>query len=184
VVRSQIATLTFAPSFSHNLCFKYPNGSCKPILNIYVSRTFQWYKELFSPMSFNPWNMSLKIPKSIGTLTHKVGVHLGVWGFIPSHFPTLLRAWNVTPELHFWPALLQALALVMSPRWGLQHTLCFSIGTTSKCHFSPRLPGGSPKIGTLPIPKPWMLISFSNKIYIENAREIFYNLLKYYSNDV
>jgi hypothetical protein len=24
------------PSFGHNLCFKYPNGSCEPILNIYV----------------------------------------------------------------------------------------------------------------------------------------------------
>ncbi len=40
-------------SFGHKLCFKYPNGSCKPILNIYVLRTFQWYKELLDPMSFD-----------------------------------------------------------------------------------------------------------------------------------
>ncbi len=175
MVRSQIGTLIVAPSFGHNLCFKYPNGSCKPILNIYVSRNFELYNKLFNPMSFNPWNMSLKIPKSIETLTLKVGVHLGMWGFIPSHFPTLPGAWNVTPRLHSWPAPLQALALVMSPRWGLQHTLCFSTGTTSKCHFSPGLPGGSSKIGTLPIPKPWTFIFFSNKIYIENARAISYS---------
>jgi len=31
MVGSQIGTLTFDPSFGHNLCFKYPNGPCKPI---------------------------------------------------------------------------------------------------------------------------------------------------------
>jgi hypothetical protein len=31
-------------SFGHNLCFKCPNGSCEPILDIYVPRDFQWYK--------------------------------------------------------------------------------------------------------------------------------------------
>jgi hypothetical protein len=40
MVRSQIVNLTFDPSFGHNLCFKCPNGSCKPSLNIYVSRAF------------------------------------------------------------------------------------------------------------------------------------------------
>jgi hypothetical protein len=34
VVGNQIANLTPGPSFGHNLCFKYPNGSCEPILNI------------------------------------------------------------------------------------------------------------------------------------------------------
>jgi hypothetical protein len=38
---SQIGTLTPDPSFGHNLCFKYSNWSCEPILNIYVSRNFQ-----------------------------------------------------------------------------------------------------------------------------------------------
>jgi hypothetical protein len=41
---SQIDNLTPDPYFGHNLCFKYPNGSCEPILDIYVSRSFQWYK--------------------------------------------------------------------------------------------------------------------------------------------
>jgi hypothetical protein len=39
-------------------------------------------------MSFDPYNYPLKIMESIGTLIPKVKVHLGVWGFIPSHFPT------------------------------------------------------------------------------------------------
>jgi len=49
-----IDNLTLDPFFGHNLCFKYPNGSCKPILNIYISRTFQWFKELFKSMSLTP----------------------------------------------------------------------------------------------------------------------------------
>jgi hypothetical protein len=54
VVKSQIGTLTPGPSFGHNLCFKYPNGSCEPILHIYVLRYFQWYNEIFNPMNFDP----------------------------------------------------------------------------------------------------------------------------------
>jgi hypothetical protein len=34
VVESQIANLTPDPSFGDNLCFKYPIGSCEPILDI------------------------------------------------------------------------------------------------------------------------------------------------------
>jgi hypothetical protein len=34
VVKSQTANLTPDPSFGHNLCFRSPNGSCKPILDI------------------------------------------------------------------------------------------------------------------------------------------------------
>jgi hypothetical protein len=40
----------------------------------------------------DPSNRFLKIQESMGTPTPKVGVHLGVWGFIPSHSPTLLGA--------------------------------------------------------------------------------------------
>jgi hypothetical protein len=40
VVGSQISSLTLDPSFGHNLCFKYPNGSSKLILNIYVLSAF------------------------------------------------------------------------------------------------------------------------------------------------
>jgi hypothetical protein len=48
VVGSQIANLTSDPSFGHNLCFKCPNGQCKPILDIYVLIAFQWYKKNLS----------------------------------------------------------------------------------------------------------------------------------------
>ncbi len=81
VVRSQIVNLTSNLSFGHNLCFKCPNGWSKPILNIYVSISFQWYKELFKPLGFHSCNHSLNIWESIGTLTPNMGVHLGVWGF-------------------------------------------------------------------------------------------------------
>jgi len=104
MVRSQIGSLTPDPSFDHNLCFKYPNGTYKPILNIYVTRVFQWYKELFNLMSFDPYNFLLKIQESIRNPAPKVSVHLGVSGFIPSHSPTLPRAWNVILGLQFWPA--------------------------------------------------------------------------------
>jgi hypothetical protein len=120
VVGSQIANLTTGPFFGHNIYFKYPNGSCKPILDINVSRAFQWYKELFNIMNFDPYNYLLKIWESIETPTLKMGAHLGVCGFIPSHSPTLPRAWNVTLEFHFWPAPLQTLALVVNPKLGLR----------------------------------------------------------------
>ncbi len=102
LVWNQIGNLSFGLSFGHTLCFKYPNGSCELILDIYFARTFQWYKELFNPMSFDHDNRPLKIQKSTGTPTPKVGVHLGMWGFIPSHSLTLLGAWNVILRLHFW----------------------------------------------------------------------------------
>jgi hypothetical protein len=66
VIRSQIGNLTPNLSFGHNLCFKYPNGSCKPILDIYVSRDFHWYKEIFNSMSFDPFNRLLKIGNPSG----------------------------------------------------------------------------------------------------------------------
>jgi hypothetical protein len=81
VARNQIAlwllTLLLA------ITYVYSNGSCKPILNICVPRDFQWYKELFNPMSFDLCNRLLKIQKSIKTTFSKVKVHLGVSGSFP-----------------------------------------------------------------------------------------------------
>jgi hypothetical protein len=71
-------------------------------------------------MNFHPCNCPLKIQESIGAPTPKMGAHLGVWGFIPSHFPKLSKACNVILGLHSWLAPVQALALVMSPRLGLR----------------------------------------------------------------
>jgi hypothetical protein len=106
MVGSQIAKLTPNFSFGHNLCFRCPNGSCEPILYIYISISFQWYKKLFNPMGFDPYICPLKIQKSIGTPIPKMGIHLGVWRFIPSHSFALPWAWDVTPRLPFWPATL------------------------------------------------------------------------------
>jgi hypothetical protein len=91
VVTSQISNLTLDLSFGHNLCFKCPNGSHKTILNIYVPRAFQWYKEIFNPMGFGPFNFSLKIQKSTNTPTPKMGAHLVCEGSF-SH--TLLHSWE------------------------------------------------------------------------------------------
>ncbi len=90
MVRNQIGTLTPNPFFGHNLYYKYSNGSCKLNLNIYVSKDFQWYKEIFNPTNFDPWNYFVKIWNFVGIPIPKVGIHLGVCGLIPSHFFTLL----------------------------------------------------------------------------------------------
>jgi hypothetical protein len=92
-------------------------------------------------MSLDPWSRTLKIWESIGTPTPKVWAHLGVWRFIPSHSPTLSRAWNVTLELPSWPTPLHALALVVGPRSGLQQPLCIktSMITHIKLFINPPL---------------------------------------------
>ncbi len=101
VVRNQIDTLTPCLSFDYNLCRKYPNGSCKLILDIHVLKTFQWCKKIFNPMSFDSSNYSLKIWESKGTPTPKVRIHLGVCELIPSHS---LTPWNC--ECDSWVAFL------------------------------------------------------------------------------
>jgi hypothetical protein len=77
VVESQIANLTPDPSFGHNLCFRCPNGSCEPISNMYVPRSFQCYKERLNPMSFNPYHCSLNIRESISNLNSQNGSSFG-----------------------------------------------------------------------------------------------------------
>ncbi len=72
VVGSQIGNLTSNLSFGHNLCFRCPNGQCERILDICVPKYFQWYKEIFKPLSFVPCNCPLKIRESTGTPTPKV----------------------------------------------------------------------------------------------------------------
>jgi hypothetical protein len=59
----------------------------------------------------------------------------------------------------------------------LKYILGLFSGTTSKCHFSP-------KIGTLVVSKLWSFISFSNKVFFYNAKNIFYSLQKDLSNSV
>jgi len=132
VVRSQIANLTLGLSFDHNLCFRCSNGWWELILDIYVPRVFQWYKERFNSLIFDPCNYPLKIWESIGTRTPKMEVHLGVWGFIPSLF-CIFRSMKCDSWAHFWLAPLQALALVTSPRLGMRHLSKPKISIMNHC---------------------------------------------------
>jgi hypothetical protein len=109
VVENQIANLIPGLSFGHNLCLECPNGSCKPTIDMYFPRFFQWYNEHFNPMNFDPYNYFLKIRKFIRTPTPKMRTHLGMWVFILSHSPTLPRAWTVTLELPSSPHLYKPL---------------------------------------------------------------------------
>jgi hypothetical protein len=85
VVGSQTANLTLGHSFGHNLCYRCPNGQCKPILGIYASRAFWWYKERLKERSLTPEIAFWRFESPFRTPTPNMGVHLGVWGFIPSH---------------------------------------------------------------------------------------------------
>jgi len=88
IVGSQTTNLTPGPSFGHNLCFRCPNGRCEPILNIYIPRSFHWYKELLKPFS-------LTLAIALWKFGSRPGLQLpkwnsfGVWRFIPSHLLTL-----------------------------------------------------------------------------------------------
>jgi hypothetical protein len=111
---------TLGLSFGHNLCFRCPNEQCELILDIYASRAFHSYKERHKPLRFDPSNRSVKFWESIGTPSLKVRVALGVWGFTPSHFPTLPGIPDVTPRLPFGPHPCNPFALVASPKLGLR----------------------------------------------------------------
>jgi len=127
MVGSQTGSSTPGPSFGHNLCFRCPNEQCEPILRIYASRAFQWYKERHKTLRFDPCNRSLKFRESTGTSSPKVGVALGVWVFIPSHSLTLsytprsmwcdsrASSW-LNSRTSSWPATLQPLCLGREPK--------------------------------------------------------------------
>ncbi len=122
VVRSQTGSSTSGPSFGHNLCFRCSNELCKPILDIYAPRAFQWYKECHNPLRFDPCNRSLKFRESTGTPSPKVGVAVGVWVFTPAHSLTLSNtpgnmwcdsraSFCLNSQASSWPVLLQCLCL-------------------------------------------------------------------------
>jgi hypothetical protein len=112
---------TPGPSFGHNLYFRCPNEQYDPILDIYASRAFHWYKECHKPLNFDPSNRSLKFRESTGTPSPKVGVALGVWRLSPSHSLAFLGDSDVTPGLPFGSHPCNPFALVASPKLGLRH---------------------------------------------------------------
>jgi hypothetical protein len=97
MIKSQIDILIFSPSFDHNLCYKYSNGSCKPILDIYVSRDFQWHIKLFNPMNFGLCNCFVKIWDSNSQNGSPFG---NVWAH-SLILPCSPKSASVTLELHF-----------------------------------------------------------------------------------
>ncbi len=121
MVESQTSNLTPGSSFGHNLCFRCPNGWCEPILNIYISIAFQWYKKFLKPLGFDPCNHSLNIWESIGTPIPNMRIHLGVWGFSPSHSFALPGHENATPGLDLGPHTCKPFTLLTSPKLRLWH---------------------------------------------------------------
>jgi hypothetical protein len=108
-------------SFYHNLCYKYSNGSCDLILNIYISRsclmvwwTLQsnefWPLKLFSKDSRVHRDSSSQSESPLGS----VWVHSFTFSYILGNV-------NVTFKLHFWSAPFQAFALIANPRLRLRH---------------------------------------------------------------
>ncbi len=102
--------------FWHNLCFRCSNGQCEPILDIYVSIDFQWYKKLFKAIGFDSCNCALKIQESIWDSNSQHG-SVKVHSFALFAF---LGTCDTIPESPSWLATLQPLALVTSPRLGLR----------------------------------------------------------------
>jgi hypothetical protein len=81
-------------------------------------------------MSFDPWNHLFKIQESIMIPTPKVGGHLAVWGFIPSHSPTLLGVWNVMHGIHsYWKNNLKT-----NKKWNIQGLWNETLVLTNKNH--------------------------------------------------
>jgi hypothetical protein len=64
VVESQNANLTPGPSFAHNLGWRCLNNQCKVILDIYVSRPFQWHQQHLNVRCFGPFCRTLNIRES------------------------------------------------------------------------------------------------------------------------
>jgi hypothetical protein len=116
VVGSQTANLTPDFSFGHNLCYKCPNGQCEPILDIYTSIAFQWYKKLFKEMGFDPCNRALKIRESFWDSNSQ---HKSSLGSVRVHSLTLfalLGTSEVTLGSPSWPATLQPPCLGREPK--------------------------------------------------------------------
>jgi hypothetical protein len=137
--------------------FRCLNEQCKPILDIYVLRIFQWYKEHHKPLNFDPWNRSLKFQESIGSPSPKVGVALGVWMFTLSHsltlsyipesmwcdsrasfWPAPLRPICLNSRASFWPATLQPLCFGREPKTRVVtlETMTFVFWSVTSCAIS------------------------------------------------
>ncbi len=115
VVGSQTGNSTPGLSFGHNLCFRCSNEPSEPILDMYVPRALQWYKERHRTLIFDPCNCSLKFWESTGTPSLKWELPWECEGSLPhtpSHFLTLPGVCDVTPGLPLNPQSCNAFALI------------------------------------------------------------------------
>ncbi len=116
LVGSQIANLTPSLSFGHNLCCRCSNRQGEPILDMYSSIAFQWYKELLKAMGFDPCNHALKVRESIWDSNSQHGSSLGS---VRVHSLTLFAlpgACEMTPRCPSWPATFQPPCLGCEPK--------------------------------------------------------------------
>jgi hypothetical protein len=79
MVESWITNLTQDVSFGHNLCFRCPNGSCEPILDIYISIVFQWYKDIIAIKVLIQW--VLTPVNALWRFGSPLGLQLPRWEF-------------------------------------------------------------------------------------------------------
>jgi hypothetical protein len=107
VVGSQTGNLTLGFSFGHNLCLRCSHGQCKPILHIYTSILFHWYKKLVKAIGFDPCNCTLKIRESIWDSNSQHGSSLGSVRVHSLTLFALLGACDVTHGSFSWPVTLQ-----------------------------------------------------------------------------
>jgi len=116
LVGSQTGSSTPDPSFGHNLCFRCPNEQCEPILDIYVPRDFQWYKECHKLLSFDPLK---SVSEVSGVHRDSISQSGSCLGSVRAHSLTL----SYTPGSLWcdsraspWPAPLQPLCLGHEPK--------------------------------------------------------------------
>ncbi len=93
LVGSQTVNLTLNPSFDHNLCLKCPNGSCEPILDIYILSSFQCHRELFNPIDLTPVIALWRFESSSRLQFRKLKLiwECGVHSFTLSHTPRSMK---------------------------------------------------------------------------------------------
>jgi hypothetical protein len=125
MVESQIASLTPGPSSAHNLGWRCPNGSCEAILDIYISRPFQRYKEYANARCFDRCNQALTFRESRRTPSS----HFWECEFHPHTYPKVgLRQYPWTSGGS------SSLLKTTSPSMTNGHERVMSLGAPHFCH--------------------------------------------------
>jgi hypothetical protein len=118
VVESQIVNSTPDLSFADNFCFNHPNGSCEPILEIYILR-----------VSNDIRNFTIQWVLPLQSLSEKLGIHrdsnsqsASSLGNVEVHSLTLSHtpgSMECDSQASLLARTFVSLAFVASPRLGL-----------------------------------------------------------------